>query len=187
MVALSSNSDVTKSGPPESPQMSVPLTLFGWAKVMLRAVVLGPHDPTWKKLYDALASLAAACGGTFAFVIDEGNGLWCVGLADSGATTSTTHEDRAADRFYEREMVPRLEQLRRGKRLEIAKTDGDDRYVAVSFAAIYVLVVWLDRELEPSFVRARIRRALPELEALTLSLPPSGGPSDDVAAGKVRA
>src|SRR5579864_6953419 len=84
---------------------------------MLRTVVLGPHDPTWKKLYEALASLAVACGGMFAFVIDEGNGLWCVGLADSGATTSTADEDRAAGRFYEREMVPRREQLRRGKRL----------------------------------------------------------------------
>jgi hypothetical protein len=52
-------------------------------------VALGPDNPTWKKLYEALARLAAASGGPFAFVIDEGNGLWSVGLADSPPTTST--------------------------------------------------------------------------------------------------
>lgn len=150
-------------------------------------MALGPDDPTWTKLYVALASLAAACGGTFAFVIDEGNGLWCVGLADSGPTTSTTHEDRAADRFYQSEMVPRLAGLRRGARMVVAKVDGDDRYVAMSFAGIYAVVVWLDRAFEPALVRARIRRALPEIESLTLSLPPSGGPGTDEAAGRVRA
>jgi hypothetical protein len=62
----------------------------------------------WRKLYDALATLARACGGTFAFVLDEGDGLWCVGLADSAATTATSDENRATDRFYRDVMVPRL-------------------------------------------------------------------------------
>jgi hypothetical protein len=154
---------------------------------MLGIVALGPDDPTWSKLYAALASLAAACGGTFAFVIDEGNGLWCVGLADASPTTATAHEDRAADRFYRSEMVPRLAGLRRGSRMDVVKVDGDDRYVAMSFAGIYAVVVWFDRSFEPAFVRARIRRAIPEIEALTLALPPSGGPGTDQAAGRVRA
>ena len=150
-------------------------------------MALGLDDPTWRKLYVSLASLAASCGGTFAFVVDEGNGLWCVGLADSGPTTSTMHEDRSADRFYRAEMVPRLAELRRGSRMDVLRVDGYDRYVARSFAGIYVVVVWFDGDFEPSLVRARIRRALPEIEALTLSLPPSGGPGRDQAAGRLRA
>jgi hypothetical protein len=154
---------------------------------MFSKVRLGPDNPVWRKLYDALAGLARVCGAPFAFVIDEGNGLWCVGLADSGPTTSTAHEDRAADRFYESEMVPRLGGMRRGGRLDLVKVDGNDRYVAMSFAGIYVLVVWLAGAFEPALVRARIRRALPAIEALTLAMPPSGGPGCDEGAEKRRA
>jgi hypothetical protein len=150
-------------------------------------VALGPDNPAWKKLYGALAKLAAECGGAFAFVIDAGNGLWCVGLANSGPTTVTMPEDRAADRFYQSEMVPRLTAMRRGSRLDVAKTDGEDRYVALSFAGIYAAVVWFDGAFDPSVVRARIRRALPEIEALTMALPPSDGPGFDEGAQKIRA
>ena len=94
---------------------------------------------------------------------------------------------RSADRFYRSEFVPRLAGIRKGGRLDIAKVDGDDRYAAVSFAGIYAVVVWFDRSFDASLVRARIRRALPEIEALTLALPPSGGPGFDEGAGKLRA
>jgi len=150
-------------------------------------VPIGPENPTWKKLYEALASLAAECGGPFAFVIDEGNGLWCVGIADQGPHTMTSHEDRAAERFYQNEMVPRLTAIRRGTRMEVTKVDGDDGYVASSFAGIYAVVVWFDRAFEPAMVRAKVRRALPEIKALTLALPPSDGPGYDEGAAKVRA
>ena len=150
-------------------------------------VSLGPDNPTWRKLYGALASLAAKCGGAFAFVIDEGNGLWCIGLPDSGPTTVTMPEDRAAARFYQSEMVPRLRAMRRGTRFEVAKTDGDDCYVGASFAGIYAVVVWFDEAFDPTFVRLLLRRALPAIEALTLALPPSGGPGFDVGAQKIRA
>ena len=67
------------------------------------------------------------------------------------------------------------------------KNADDDCYAAMSFAGIYAVVVWFDRAFESALVRARIRRALPEIEALTLALPPSGGPGSDEAAAKVRA
>jgi hypothetical protein len=148
---------------------------------------IGPQHPIWRKLYEALAELATACGGSFAFVIDEGNGLWCVGLPGTPATTSTGHEDRAADRFYRAEMVPRIAAMRRGTRVEVAQADGPDRYVASSFAGIYAVVVWFDQPFDSALARARIRRALPEIEALTLALPPSGGPGSDEGAMKLRA
>jgi hypothetical protein len=175
-------------------------------------VPLRPDNPAWKKLYGALESLAAECGGEFAFVIDAGSRLWCIArtAADlwtvtrkdgtvvtskdhrvittpEGFRDTTTPEVQAADRFYQSEMVPRLMAMRRGSRVNVEKTEGADRYLAISFAGIYVLVVWFEEEFPPSAVRALIRRALPEIEALTLTLPPSGGPGFDVGAQKIRA
>ncbi len=147
----------------------------------------GPSNPTWAKLYGALASLAGVCRGEFAFVLDVGNGLWCVGLPDTRPTTDTAHEDRAADRFYANEVVPRAATMRRGARIELEKVEGDDRYVALSFAAIYFLVVWFEDAFEPAIARRRIRRALPEIERLTLALPAPGGPGADEGEAKERA
>ncbi|MBX3191023.1 MAG: hypothetical protein KF819_28765 [Labilithrix sp.] len=150
-------------------------------------MALGPSNATWTQLYKALARLAGACGGAFAFVLDEGNGLWCVGLADVPPTTATHVEDRAADRFYAAEIVPRTNALRKGSHIEIVCEEGNDRYMAVSFAGIYVVVVWFYDGFGADLVRARIRRALPEIERLTLSLPPSGGPGADEGAARARA
>lgn len=148
---------------------------------------LGPAHPTWKRLYEALASLASTCGGAFAFVVDEGNGLWCVGIPNRPPTTATADEDRAADRFYRDEIVPRTASIRRGIQIDVAKMNGDDRYAARSFAGIYAVVVWFEDDFEPDLVRARIRRSIPEIQALTLALPPSGGPGSDQGAGRLRA
>jgi hypothetical protein len=151
---------------------------------------LGPSQPTWRALYVALAKLAGGCGGAFAFVLDEGNGLWCVGIAGELPTVSTQEEDRAADRFYRAEIVPRMSSMRKGIKLDVAKVEGDDRYLALSFAAIYAVVVWFDHDLgerEAAGARVKLRRALPEIEALTLALPPSDGPGTDEGAMKIRA
>ena len=153
-------------------------------------MTLGPSHPTWLALYRALAKLADACGGTSAFVLDEGNGLWCVGIPGAPPIGSTPGQDRAADRFYRAEIVPRMSSMRRGIKLDVASAAGDDRYVASSFAAIYAAVVWFDRDLsdlEVARARATIKRALPEIESLTLALPPSGGPGTDEGAMEVRA
>jgi hypothetical protein len=99
----------------------------------------------------------------------------------------TSGENAAADRFYRAEIVERASALRKGAKLDIAKTDGADRYAALSFAGIYALVVWFDDAFGSALVKARIRRALPNIERLTLSLPPSGGPGADEGAGKIRA
>lgn len=145
-------------------------------------MALGPGHPTWTALYDALAELALACGGSFAFVLDEGNGLWCVGIADEPPTTNTRYANSFADRFYVVEVVPRLASIRRGGAWEAVRLEPKDRYVALSFAGIYALVVAFDAEVLPHMVRARMRRALPAIEALTLALPPSGGPGSEAAA-----
>jgi hypothetical protein len=43
---------------------------------------------------------------------------------------------------------------------------------ARSFASVYVLVVWIRCAYDEDLVRAEIQRALPQVEALTVSLPP---------------
>lgn len=150
-------------------------------------MALGPSNPTWAKLHESLASLANDCGGACAFVLDEGNGLWCVGVPGVPNYAATYDEDRYANRFYADVVLPRENDLRKGKRIEAVKTEGTDRYAAISFAAIYMLVVWFDGPFEPFAVRAKMRHALPIIEALVLRLPPSGGPGADEAAGKMRA
>lgn len=145
-------------------------------------MALGPSHPTWSALYDALAALALECGGAFAFVVDEGNGLWCVGLANEPPTTATHRENQFADRFYAVEVVPRMASIRRGVGWEAVRLEPNDRYVALSFAGIYVLVVAFDADFAPHMARARMRRAVPTIEALTLALPPSGGPGSEAMA-----
>jgi hypothetical protein len=144
-------------------------------------VALGPHHPTWKALYDALAALATECGGPFSFVLDEGNGLWCVGLRGEEATTLTFDQNEAADRFYRAEIVPRMMSMQRGHKFEIVRSFidvnvGSDRYYAMSFASIYALVVWFESAFDVAKTRDAVKRSLPRIEALVLDLPPSGGP-----------
>jgi hypothetical protein len=153
-------------------------------------VVLGPSHATWSKLYEALARLAADCGGSFAFVIDEGNGLWCVGIPGLPPVGSTPRQDRLADGFYAAEIVPRMKSMQRGARFDAIKTTGDaGGYCASSFAGIYAVVVWFEdpSTMTPFLVRAKVRRTIPAIEALVLALPPSGGPGTERAAAKLRA
>ncbi|WP_394835091.1 hypothetical protein LVJ94_52195 [Pendulispora rubella] len=133
-------------------------------------MLVGHRDPGWQLLHDCLSDLAGACRGRAAAVVDEGNGLWCVACAKGRHAGAA--EDYAADRFYHVEIAPHAKEMRRGMHLSIESRNGDDLYVGESFAALYVLVVWFDAPFAPELVHARLRRALPKVEALTLSLPP---------------
>jgi hypothetical protein len=69
---------------------------------------------------------------------------------------------------------------------KVGETEGDDRYAAISFAGIYMLVVWFDAAFGPSMTRAKVRRAVPMIESLVLQLPPSDGPDAGEAEGVYR-
>jgi hypothetical protein len=149
---------------------------------------LGENHPVWRRLYQTLEKLAWLSGSAFAFVIDGGNCLWCVARADSEPAISVPFGSvRAAERFYKKEIVPRLAEMRRGKPVFIASVDGADRYLAATFAGIYAVVVWFDKEFDLAHVRAKIQRMLPEITAQTLALPPWDGPGSDEGAVKARA
>jgi hypothetical protein len=62
-----------------------------------------------------------------------------------------------------------------------------DSYDAESFAGIYVVVVWVEGSPDSTLVRARLRAAIPKIEALTIALPPPDGPDATAGASKVRA
>jgi len=149
---------------------------------------LGANHPVWRKLYGAVEKLAWLSGSPFAFVIDGGNGLWCVALPDSEPAIWVPDETlRAAERFYKTEIVPRLAEMRRGKPVYIASVDGADRYLAATFAGIYAVVVWFKKEFDLARVRAKLQRMLPEIQAQTLALPPWDGPGSDEGAVRARA
>lgn len=124
--------------------------------------------------------LAEQCGGSCAAVIDDGSTLYC-----------TTHSgyDEAARRFHRQEVAMRPEvRLKRGGRLSVVRAVAPDRgYVAESFAAIYIVIVWFERSFDPFTTRRLVKAALPRIEALTLALPPPFGPDAGSGAGKGRA
>lgn len=144
---------------------------------------LGPSNHAWRRLSELLGQLAVETRAGVAFVVDEGNGLWCT----VGGTELTGQSySEIADRFYRDVIAPRASDLRRGGRIDAVKVDGDDRYIATSFAGIYVLVIWFAGSFDPFGARAKMRAALPEIERLVVALPPGGGPAGNEGARRLR-
>jgi hypothetical protein len=161
-------------------------TDWTWMRRQPAGSALGRHHPIWRKLYEALKNLATQCDGIFAFVIDAAGVPWCIAPAQPDPP-DPPHGLRAARYFYDIEIVPRMAVLRRGQRVHIANDEGTDRYVAVSFAGIYLAVVWFDEEVDIAYMRPKIVRMLPEIQSLTLALPPWPGPGGDQGAARARA
>ena len=117
----------------------------------------------------ALAELVRDCAATLGAIVDESSVVWCTVPASATA-------QGVVDDFFRTEVAPNIKALLHGQRLSIHQASGPHRYVAESFAALYVIAVWLEEEFDTEFVRARIRLALPRLEALILAVPPFDGP-----------
>lgn len=134
---------------------------------------LDPSHPAGRALSKALSALAESCGAEHAAVVDEGFVLWAEGFGAGAEHRS--HADAAA-RFHHLEIVPRISEMRHGVAIGMQNVAGPDYYVAQSFASLYVVVVWFDGPFEVPAARARVLEALPQIEAITLSLPPFDGP-----------
>src|SRR6478609_7731958 len=118
----------------------------------------------------ALAELVRDCGATLGAIVDESSVVWCTAPASEDAKDTV-------DQFFRTEVAPHIKELLHGHRLSIHQESGPHRYVvAESFAALYVIALWLAEEFDTDLVRARIRLALPKIEALTLAVPPFDGP-----------
>lgn len=134
-------------------------------------------SPELEALTLALAELVRECGATLGAIIDESSVVWCTAPASA-------HVPGVVDQFFRAEVAPNSKSLRQGHRLSVHQASGPQRYVAESFAALYVLVLWLDAEFDTDLVGARIRLALPKIEALTLAVPPFDGPEGGEGAQK---
>lgn len=62
--------------------------------------------------------------------------------------------------------------LRRGGHLHLLRSVEPPFAAAESFAGVYMLLLLFDAPFAASEVGVRVRRALPEIEALTVALPP---------------
>jgi hypothetical protein len=108
-----------------------------------------------------------------AAIVDEGFAVWGEGHA---RTTEPRPLVAEVDRFFRTEIEPRVPEMRHGVEIGMQHTAGPDYYVARSFASLYVAVVWFGCPFDAGLAHDRLREALPELEAITLSLPPFDGP-----------
>jgi hypothetical protein len=134
-------------------------------------------SPELEALTLALAELVRDCGATLGAIVDESSVVWCTAPASANAPEIVDH-------FFRTEIAPNTKALLQGHRLSIHQAYGPHRYVAESFAALYVIALWLSAEFDTELVRARIRLALPKIEALTLAVPPFDGPGGGEGAQK---
>ena len=143
---------------------------------------LGLDNPEWRALYEALADLCDETGATHGAVFDEAPIMWCAYNTDE----VTPHDvEISATDVFTREVAPIKASVRRGARLSVCRSGRDDAlYIAESFAGIYVLALWFRARFLEELVRARVRIALPKIEALTLALPPPDGPDETSGAGR---
>jgi len=139
------------------------------------------QGPEWPELRRELYALAASCEASVAFVLDTGNILW----AAAGRGFGRRHE--LANVVYEAEVLPRVASLRRGARLDATRCVEGAHYCVRSFASTYVVAVCFDGPFAAAPTKLRVKRALPRIQELVLSLPPLGGPGHDAGAVKVRA
>ena len=126
-------------------------------------------SPELEALTLALMELVRDSGATLGAIVDESSVVWCVVPACAEA-------EAIVDQFFRTEIAPNTKALLQGHRLSVHQATGPRRYVAESFAALYVIALWLEAEVDTELVRARIRLALPKIEALTLAVPPFDGP-----------
>lgn len=142
----------------------------------------------------ALGDLCWALKATHAIVVDQSEWGW--GSHFFNVPIARVRED--AERFYLRNVAPRRAELKRGKKLYVCQSDYRDSqvgdalvqispHIAKSFASIYVLVAWFDAPFEELEARALVDAALPNIERLTLALPPTDGPNVTSGAAKGRA
>ena len=80
-------------------------------------------------------------------------------------------------------LIPEATRLlaRPGERV-LAIGCGTSVFVAESFAALYLVILWFEQAFDRDWVRACVRHALPTIEGLTVALPPTDGPFSEAAA-----
>ena len=130
-------------------------------------------------LSTCLARLAEDCGAEFAALLDASNVLWAHGPVRVSVASKVNS-------FYRAEVAAHAQELYKGRPLKVHSPEGSARYYAESFASIYIALLWFTVPFSLSNARAYLRNRLPQIKALTLCLPPHGGPGATAAARRLR-
>ncbi|TKC98204.1 hypothetical protein [Polyangium fumosum] len=156
--------------------------------------------PAWLKLHRLLVSLQDGVGATNAIVCDLAGSLLCYGLSrrpQNGPAALEVPSLRLTEAEFERERSTLGEMFERvlrarapgndkpGARFTVALADEEPFAYAQSFGG-YVLLLWFSGPFTPFPLAAKIRPALPAIEALTVMLPPPEGPSRGAMAMPMR-
>jgi hypothetical protein len=130
---------------------------------------LGPDVPEFRDLSAALERLSSASGAVNAVVLDAWYELWC------RARVLSFHDQDLVISILRRALASTDKPLQQGGRVHWVDAEGDPPSFAVSFAGVYVLVLWFDAPASELAVRRAVNQALPTIEALTIALPPPDG------------
>lgn len=147
------------------------------ARARMLPSIMDAPDPTWTALRGRLAELARATRAHNAYIFDARATLVCSAhTLERGASSRATEIVEAA-------LATVTPPLRRGGRLDrVVPRRLGHGYVRF-FAAIYVLLLRFSGDFDANDVRAGVAATLPEIERLTLGLPPAGGPGSGGAEG----
>ncbi len=139
-------------------------------------VPLGPHVPAWVELEQELIDLRIALDARNAYILDAWGNLWCAG---DGVEWSGQWEQAISIITTAVRAAPKS--LQRGGALDEA-IPRRSAYLK-SFAGVYVVLVRFRGHFEVATARRAVATALPNLEKLTLLLPPPDGPDAGGASG----
>jgi hypothetical protein len=130
------------------------------------------------ELTHELRVLVERAHATNAFVFDAWGIIWC-------SATLTFGEDETLLYAQVPEVLEAVDPpLARGGKLDRIFAHAMFPMYCVSFAATYVLGLWLTPKVNEFEMRRLVKKALPRVEAMTLSLPPPNGP--DMSSGAKR-
>jgi len=122
-----------------------------------------------RKLASELIDLVKRVAATNAFVFDAWGLIWC-------SATLTFGDDQTRLYAQVAEILERLDPpLARGAKLDRTFVHPESPMYCVSFAASYVLGVWLSPETNELTLRRVVKSVLPAIESMTLALPPPDG------------
>jgi hypothetical protein len=127
-------------------------------------------SPEWQDLRAALESVSSEARAFNAYVFDAWGTLWCAALGFS---------EMPRDDLFDlvRAGVGRSgTSLARGGTLDTCLSGRTGHAYLRTFGSCYVLLVRYAGPFDQKSARAAVVEALPVIEALTLRLPPSGGP-----------
>lgn len=139
------------------------------------------HSQAQHELARELRVLVENAHATNAFVFDAWGIIWC-----SAALTFGDDETRLYAQVPEVLEAVNPPLARGGKLDRLFAHDTSPMY-CVSFAASYILGLWLSPEANEFRARRLVKRALPRVEVMTLSLPPPNGPDTSSGAQRSRA